>query len=123
MHLVAQSNTGDRTYTAFLVDRQGSISPVPLVPDSLSTIADTLAAVVLGIDTPVHLGGTPKVLGGPVGLTRLAEAMRTTDHMMIDWSTLTEVVGPRPDVRDERELLRTVSECHYVWGTPDRVRS
>lgn len=123
VHLVAQSNTGDRTYTAFLVDRQGSISPVPLVPDSLSTIADTLAAVVLGIDTPVHLGGTPKVLGGPVGLTRMAEAMRTTDHMMIDWSTLTEVVGPRPDVRDERELLRTVNEYHYVWGTPDRVRS
>lgn len=116
VHILGQGDERHRTYTGFIVDRLGRISPIPLVPNSINKLADTLAAIVLGIDTPVHLGGTPKVFGGPARLHQMMEAMSTTDHLPINWATLTELVGQPPAAEDEYELLRIVGEYRYQWG-------
>lgn len=120
VHILGQGQDTGRTYTGFLVDGEGSVSPIPLVPGSLGKLADTLAAIALGIDTPVHLGGTPKVFRGPEALTRMMEAMLTTDHLALDWTTLTAIVGPRPAATDEHEMLRIVGDYDYPWGSVQR---
>lgn len=50
----------------------------------------------------------------PAQLTQLAAALRSTDHLEIARETLCEIVGPRPEGLDDRELVTTLNDLE-TW--------
>ncbi|WP_170214352.1 hypothetical protein, partial [Nocardia cyriacigeorgica] len=74
-------------------------------------------ALALGIAEPLHLGRQPKLRSYPPQLTQLTAALASTDHLDIDWETLTGLVGPRPDGIDDDDLV-TALNARNPWD-PD----
>lgn len=119
VHLFATTVGDQRRYGGILIDRTGAVSPVPLNPDPTKpeATAAELAALALGITEPLHLGRQPKLRTEPPELTQLAAALASTDHLEIDWETLCNIVGPRPEGIDDRDLVTELNDLD-TWQTP-----
>ncbi|MFF2088586.1 helix-turn-helix transcriptional regulator [Nocardia sp. NPDC058176] len=111
VHLVGTGPTDMRRYAAFLVDRTGAVVPIAINARSTTeSIAYVLAAVALGFDEPLHMSRYPKLSAAPDLLIRMTEAMESTDHLEIDWTTLLYAVGPRANGLDDRELAKLLND-------------
>lgn len=111
IHLFATTTGDHRRHGGILIDATGTASPIPLDPDAKpAAAAAQLAALALGITEPLHLGRQPKLSHSPPQLTKLAAALATTDHLEIDWETLCDIVGPRPDGLDDRALIAELND-------------
>ncbi|WP_280423157.1 hypothetical protein [Nocardia carnea] len=116
VHLFATTVGDQRRYGGILIDRTGALSPIPLNPDPAKPghTAAELAALALGIAEPLHLGRLPKLHNEPAELTQLASALASTDHLEINWETLCDIVGPRPDSLEDNELVTRINDL-YTW--------
>jgi hypothetical protein len=110
IHVIAHRSEHGRVYTGFVIDRHGSLSPLPLLSTSTEEVAGVLAAVALGIVAPVALGRTPKLQFAPEPLLQMTEGLTTTRHLEMNCSMLQAITGPRPDAADEDEFIRIVTE-------------
>lgn len=120
VHLFATTVGLQRRYGGVILDRAGVLSPIPLDPDvdpTTSSMAAQLAATVLGITEPLHLGRLPKLDSAPPQLETLTAALATTDHLEIDWATLAHIVGPRPDGMSDSDLIDTIDHSEDPWPT------
>ena len=123
VHLVATGEPGHRRIGAFLSTRAGTLFPLPFDPDS-STPANTarvLTGLGWGLEQPLHYGRVPKLFDAPSRLGHIVEALATTNHLSLEWTTLLELLGPRP-TDDDNDLIALFNGEDHPWpGDADLV--